>query len=398
MRERARRGRLGSTILFFIIVIGVVLGIPAAVLSGSPSYLPILVVGIIVTLIAVAFNHAGLVGVAGFLIVTMIDLGFSAMLLTTSSGAGNVSANLGIVLTGIGLLYLLLEAQMVAVCFFPPASIILVALVNSVLIVVDALLVPPDSALGQVLRSQQGAPLLLSPIALHILVAAIAFLFANNVVQAIQRADRAEEIAAMEHAIAQQKQDLDAGIAEILRTHVYFANGGFDARANVSQGNALWAMAQSLNNLLARLQSAARAQAEMGRITAEIGRLSESIREAKAGRSPNWPSLSGSPLDQLVQELVPQQQQRSGLPPGMGRPGMPSSQPMGQPYSNTQYPGQGQGRMPGMHTPGIHTSGSAGSMGMPSPWGEPSVPEGQRTVEGGEFDPNSGRYPGSQQW
>jgi len=52
--------------------------------------------------------------------------------------------------------------------------------------------------------------------------------------EALVRADRAETVAALEHALLEQKRDLELGIQQILQTHVTIANGNLDARAPLS--------------------------------------------------------------------------------------------------------------------------------------------------------------------
>jgi hypothetical protein len=69
------------------------------------------------------------------------------------------------------------------------------------------------------------------PILIQIVGALLLFLWARSTDQAIRRADRAEEIAALEHTLADQKRQLDIGIQQILQTHVRAANGDYTARA-----------------------------------------------------------------------------------------------------------------------------------------------------------------------
>jgi hypothetical protein len=97
--------------------------------------------------------------------------------------------------------------------------------------------------------------------ALQLITVAVLYLWARSTENAIMRADRAEEIATFErHEKEQrekeleQKRRLDAGIQQILQTHVAVANGDFTARAPLSQDHVLWQVAKALNNLIAHIQ------------------------------------------------------------------------------------------------------------------------------------------------
>jgi len=94
------------------------------------------------------------------------------------------------------------------------------------------------------------------PIGLCLAATIAGSISAYSVERAIRRAERAEEIAALEHTMAEQKRQLEVGIQQILQTHVQVANCDYGARAPLSQDNVLWQIANSLNNLLNRLQRA----------------------------------------------------------------------------------------------------------------------------------------------
>jgi hypothetical protein len=137
------------------------------------------------------------------------------------------------------------------------------------------------------------------------------------------------DIVALQRAIAQQKQELESGIEQILQTHVQVANGDFSTRAPLAQDHLLWQIAHSLNNLLARLQSLSHAEAELQRVKVEFKRqvgstqmealqikaelqqiytetqvLVDLLREAKAREHPIWAPPSRTVLDPLCRELT----------------------------------------------------------------------------------------------
>jgi multidrug resistance efflux pump len=136
------------------------------------------------------------------------------------------------------------------------------------------------------------------------------------------------DIVALQRAIAQQKQELESGIEQILQTHVQVSNGNFNTRAPLTQDHLLWQIAYSLNNLLARLQSLSHAEAELQRTRLEFGHhigsaqaqvlqiktelqqiytetnhLVEVLREAKTRDRPIRVLTSYTVLEALCQEL-----------------------------------------------------------------------------------------------
>lgn len=138
------------------------------------------------------------------------------------------------------------------------------------------------------------------PLALAFFAALFGWLGALSVETAITRADRAEEIAALEHLAAQQRRQLEHGVRQILQTHVRVANGDFTARAPLGHDNVLWQIGSSLNNLIARMQRNAQAEQALARTEAELRRVAAALDEAEAGGQPRWPSPSGTAADLVL--------------------------------------------------------------------------------------------------
>jgi len=199
-------------------------------------------------------------------------------------------------------------------------------------------------------------------ITLQIIVAFVTFLWVTGAQQAIQRADRAEEIAALEQREIEQqqlqieqKQQLDTGIQFILQTHVQVANGNFAARAPLGKENMLWQIAYSLNNLLARLQSYSQmlsqyqhmqeenyrlhnalqsnttAQHELQRTRVAATRLIELLKQSQDGRIPTSTVRSGTVIDAVVTQLsnstssLPTSEQRPIIPQRTREQGIPKN-------------------------------------------------------------------------
>jgi hypothetical protein len=228
---------------------------------------------------------------------------------------------------------LMVQAECVAVSLFVPSSVFLVAIVNSIffLLVLNATPITPDLAL---LLKTDASRIVSSPIILQIIVAIVTYLWVSSANNAIQRADRAEEIAALEQREIErqqreieEKQQLDLGIQQILQTHVEVANGNFSARAPLGKDNVLWQIAYSLNNLLARLQGYSQMRAQLQRAQAEnyrlynalqdtssaqhelqrtreaAARLIEALKQSRNGRMPPLPAQTGTVIDSVVVQL-----------------------------------------------------------------------------------------------
>jgi len=294
-RAVARRGQLASLLLLAIIALGVVaLPIGVYTLHSNPIVLPALAIGIVGCGIAALFNRRGMVIVVAILLVLLLDAGYTAIIL----GAPIDGPDLAV-------FDLFVFSELVAVSLMAPVNVFLVAIFNSAVILATLFLAPHTPALAHTLASSAAYDVIARPVALQIIVAVVTYLFARGEERAIQRADRAEEIAALEARELERTRQIEHGVEQLLQTHVRAANGDYTARAALGQNNILWQVAVSLNNLLSRLQRSAQAEFELQRVTQEIGRLVNAIQNTRAGRHPVWPAPSKTPLDPLIVELAP---------------------------------------------------------------------------------------------
>jgi len=125
-------------------------------------------------------------------------------------------------------------------------------------------------------------PIILS----QMIVSVVAYLWVTGAVRAIMRADRAEEIARLEHDLAlkaemaaQQKEQLEASIQKVVDTHTRVANGDFSARVPLTRDNILWQISGSLNNLLSRLQRLRQDANELMQVKAALQQSREENRK-----------------------------------------------------------------------------------------------------------------------
>jgi hypothetical protein len=356
-RERIRRSQLAAWILLsFLIVDGLLVPIG---LSDPDTMLAIAVVAV-GFIIGIALNRTGHVSIAGWLVVALVDLGVMASLLSQT----------GLTVDSLPAYDLMLAAVVIAASILGPAAAAIVAAANIVLICGDFFLQAHAPDLNTDLAGYPSTTvgvlsLLGRPVGLQIVITVVAVLWVAGTERAIRRANNAEEIAALEHAVAEQRRQLETGVAQLLQTHVRLANGDFGARAPIlHQDNMLWQVASSLNNLIARMQRMANADLQVQRATDEAQRLLAALRDAQAGRVPLWPAPSGTLIDPLItffrgaSGAAPTPMQP---PPHVGRVPPPPSGPRGGPSG-------GEWRDPG----------ADGTQGAPSGWGE-WPPQGPRS-------------------
>jgi hypothetical protein len=314
-RELIRRSQLASWILAGLLIVDIVL-LPIGFSDprSDPGTLIAVLVAAACAVLAAFLNRQGQVTMVAILLILVIC---GAILGSDIAEPGGIATD---TLPDYDLLVM---AVVVAASLLPPISAFAVAGLTSMLICLDFLLQPHALDLQQDLASYPDAlsgavTLLARPIALQILVATVAFLWVRGTERAINRADRAEELAALEHAFAEQKRQLEVGVQDILAVLVQVANGQYNVRVSPIQEPQLWQVGAALNNLLNRLQRASQTEYEFQRTREEIERLAASIAAAQAGRPPHWPPPSGTPVDLLVNQISAQ---RGGGGPTSGQSG-----------------------------------------------------------------------------
>jgi hypothetical protein len=248
--ERFRRGRTGSQIilaLYFLLIIA----IPARFVGTNIYLLPIIAGSAVALSIATVFNRLGKINMAGAIVVLTFTA-FPILNIVTTPGGLSM-----LVLPIFGLLVLSL---LCAVSFLPPGWIFVMALANILFTLFSLVYLPRTAELSAILAIAFGG--IVTPIILsQVLISFVAYAWVRSTTQALLRADRAEELAKLEHdlalqseAVAQQKHRLEASIQKIVETHMRVANGDFDARVPLLEENVLWQISGPLNTLLARTQ------------------------------------------------------------------------------------------------------------------------------------------------
>lgn len=345
-RERVRRSQLASWILLAFLIVDALL-IPIGL--SDPGTLAAIGVVFVGLLAGILFNRIGRVALVGWLVVVLVDLGVMASLLS----AGSLTVD------SLPAYDLMLAAVVIAASILGPISAVVVSAINIALICGDFFLQPhapdlitdlagyPDPSIGAL-------SLLGRPVGLHIIITVVSILWVVGAERAIRRADSAEEIAQLEHAVAEQRRQLEIGVTQLLQTHVRLANGDFSARApTLQRDNILWQVSVSLNNLIGRMQRLASADVQMQRAFEESQRLLAALRDAQAGRQPHWPEPSGTFVDPLVQ-FFHSTSSGSSAPQGGTLPSSqaPGLEPGG--WSHTSQYVEPQSDWPALHPPPEH--------------------------------------------
>ncbi|HLZ61948.1 MAG TPA: hypothetical protein VKR06_33810 [Ktedonosporobacter sp.] len=251
--ERFRRGRTGSQIILALYLL-LIIAIPAGFvdLGRTNIYLIPIVIGASSALIVgTILNRMGQVTAAG-IVVVLTFVAFPIANIVTVPGGLNM-----FILPLYGLLVLPL---LCTVSFLPPWWVFVMALGNSLFTLYSLTSLPRTAELSAILAIAFMG--IITPIILiQIIVSIVAYAWVQGTTRALTRADRAEELARLEHDLAlqaemaaQQKQRLETSIQKIVETHMHVANGNFEARVPLTEDNVLWQISGSLNNLLARTQ------------------------------------------------------------------------------------------------------------------------------------------------
>lgn len=303
-QEAYRRGRLASLsllLLIFVVVlfmasIGITANINRPVFVISSIGICILVFG------TGMLNRRGYLTAATLIMIVILDGGIATTAISVKGGLG---------LVNLPLFDLMIASELMAVSLLTPFSVFIVGFFNCCFIVLDVLIEHHAADLNHYLALSGWAVILARPLLLQIVVAIVTFLWVDSALKALKRADQAETLAAMEHAIAEyersdamQKRQLEQGIQFLIETQRRVANGDFTARVPTTQNNVLWSVAISFNNLLTRFQRFQQDASEIERIRQEMPRVLHAIRDAKQKKRPIVLERTGTALDAIILELM----------------------------------------------------------------------------------------------
>jgi hypothetical protein len=263
-RDLARRSKILSALALFL---GLTLLMVLYIAVTGPNKGIIVTVEILYPTIGVCLvlNRFRHVNIAGMLLTTALVGGMYFTLLTTAYLRGGLTPN------DKDILYLPFFGELVAAALLPTYAILLVAVFNTSFSLWILFHAPHTPAFTAMLTTGSSS-IVFRIVEIHFFTTLVMAIVATWTLIAIKRADRAAELARLEHDLhaaanekVKEKERLEQSVAEITRVHMEVANGHLEARVPVRTGeqNVLWQIAVPLNNLLTRYQQAQRS-AELG--------------------------------------------------------------------------------------------------------------------------------------
>jgi hypothetical protein len=305
-REQVRRGRVASLLILGLLC-GAALLVPIIVFATPDMFqLPQVsissVIGMICCLLAIPLNRRRQIQLVGLLLIIAADIIVGGIVLSETDGLNPLL---------LSACDLLVVSELIAVSLLTPASVFGVALLNILLLALDANIQPHSMMWMQMIQSPQLVFSLLARSAiLYIVVAAVAYLWVNSASKALQRADRAELIAELERRELRQKREMEEAVEQILLVHTRVANGDLDARVPTYEHHVLWQISVALNNLLARFKSSAQSERTLQRVAQEITLLRMALRAPQSSQLLRWYPTEKNLLlplaDDLRRALLPQ--------------------------------------------------------------------------------------------
>lgn len=276
-RNEIRRQQV-VTFILFVIFLYQIISLPGAIMMKSSLNIAAVILGILLCGIAMMFNRWGQVTIVSILLICVVDLGCGLMLLDSP---------MGLDVSSLPVFDLLVVSELIAASLLPTISIFPVAGSNILFIVGMIVFMPPSPEFTMMMHSNMAYDMLMQPISLQIVVAAITYMWVRSALRAATRADRAEEIAELQQVKAklqqseiEQKRLLDVGIQELLRVLVQSSNGKV-LRINLSQDHVLWKVGNSLNLLLTRLHRAQQIEQENQQLRFQLLQLRERVYRAE---------------------------------------------------------------------------------------------------------------------
>lgn len=301
-REFARKGRFTSMVLLFEFIIN----IPSFFVSSDPHLIIPLTISMFMLCIGVILNRSGKTVAAGVLVIATIEVGMCSWFLNFASQPGGLTSLV------LPLVADLMQPTLLAVSIFSPKVSLPLGAFNVLFILTYFAFSPKTPEIAHYFSIAPVAfTIYYIPIDNLIFITLISALWVTSALQAMRRADLAEEInklaealAAQQRVVLQEKLRLEDSIQQIVAVHAQAANGDFNTRVPLDQKNVLWSVAGSLNTLLARLQRW-RQEAQQGQRTEQaILLVLRDMQQAQRAGTPFPLRRTGTTLDPLIAEIA----------------------------------------------------------------------------------------------
>jgi len=305
-RERTRYARLTSTFSLLMLCITLPLAVNTIINKVTESGPIFAVLGLICLTGAMIGNKLGFNRVAAFLLILDVSGLAGGALIRNHLDPAFVPVFCALVVTVI-----------LAGALMPPVFALVVALLNCAIIALDTFLQIHTPYYDQMMKSGGGSLVFGLPIILQIIVGVVIYVIMTNLITTIRRADRAEEIVALQKEIVeyqrrrvQEQQQLEEGIALMAQVYTAVANGDLAARVPLGSESVLWQVAVPLNNLLNRVQRWKGNSDLLEKTLFGIKAVGQEMQRARLQRSPvSFRQPTGTPVDPLLPEIYHLSQQ-----------------------------------------------------------------------------------------
>lgn len=208
------------------------------------------------------------------------------------------------------IVYALLFAVILAGAILPPGAALVVSGVNCISMILIILFVQHTTSWSAEIQRGRYSVLIFLPLCLQIGIAIICYVIMRNLTNTLQRAYRAEEIIALQQAIAEheesrtaQQQQLEEALKRIVDVHARIANGDLSARVSLTEGDVLWSVAVPLNHLLNRLQAAKHTQDVYSNLQKASHNVAEQLHTIIQTRQFKLIPVTGTILDPIILEI-----------------------------------------------------------------------------------------------
>lgn len=309
-RERLRYAKLTSGFLLLLFILYIPVGFITAFDAPPPSVSPAIAIAASLLLI-IAF----ILGKLNFQIASAILIVLNAPFIVTANLlAYPLDPSL------LPIVYALLFAIILGGALMPPIAAIIIAIFNCIDILAIILIGKPTDAYNAMIAKGLYSVFIFLPILMQIGMGIIIFIIMTNLVQTIHRADRAEEIIALQQEMAdfeevrlQQQEQLEEGIRHIAEVHARVANGDLNARVSLTENNVLWSIAIPLNNLLNRMQITKQTEENLAHLQQAARYIAQQLHEAAINNKPVILHSTSTALDPVIIEINRFIQSRSGV-------------------------------------------------------------------------------------
>jgi hypothetical protein len=249
LRDRVQRGHIASTLLLFLLIV-LCIASTISLFSANHTILAVIITMCIAIVFSIPLNRHGLVEVVGIIMAIGLTGGMYTSMLTAPGGMSPAEKDI---------LYLLCFSDMVVAAILPVNFVFLVAGFNIAFSVYALTFAPHTPALTTILVHGGYATILIRLIQIHMIVSGVMWIVIHNLKAAYRRANRAEEVARLQHDLATmahqqlyQARALEHSIALMTRTLTSLANGEESARIPLTRENMLYQVSGQINNLIGR--------------------------------------------------------------------------------------------------------------------------------------------------